>query len=124
VNTPWVWVGLCALFVLPFLRRPVRWMHLDLAVLLAFSISYAFFGAANLDVSVPSAYPLLAYLLVRMLMVAAARSRALAGRTSLPEPPPLLVAPASFSSRSCSSPAFGWPSTSPTATSSTSATRA
>jgi hypothetical protein len=93
VNTPWVWVGLCALFVLPFLRRPARWMHVDLAVLLAFSVSYAFFGAANLDVSVPSAYPLLAYLLVRMLMVAAARSRALAGRTVLPAPPALLVGP-------------------------------
>jgi len=71
VNSPWVWIGLCALFVLPFLRRPLRLLHLDLAVLLAFSVSYAFFGAAELAVSVPSAYPLLAYLLVRMLLVAA-----------------------------------------------------
>jgi hypothetical protein len=63
VNAPWVWIGLCMLFVLPFARPPLRWLHLDLAVLLAFSVSYAFFGAAKLDVSVPSAYPLLGYLL-------------------------------------------------------------
>ena len=71
VNSPWVWIGLCALFALPFLRPPLRMLHLDLAVLLAFSISYACFGAAELAASVPSAYPLLAYLLVRMLVVAA-----------------------------------------------------
>ena len=70
VNAPWVWVGLCVLFVAPFLRPPLRLLHLDLAVLLAFSVSYAFFGAANLDVSVPSAYPLLVYLLGRMLWLA------------------------------------------------------
>ena len=70
VNAPWVWIGLCVLFALPFLRRPVRLLHLDLAVLLGFSVSYAFFGTGNLDVSVPSAYPLLAYLLGRMLWLA------------------------------------------------------
>jgi hypothetical protein len=58
------------LFVLPFARPPLRLLHLDLAVLLAFSVSYAYFGAGELDVSVPSAYPLLAYLLVRMVIVA------------------------------------------------------
>jgi hypothetical protein len=84
VNAPWVWIGLCALFVLPFARPPLRLLHLDLAVLLAFSISYAFFGAGELGVSVPSAYPLLAYLLVRMV-IAARRP---------PAPPPrLLVGP-------------------------------
>jgi hypothetical protein len=70
VNAPWVWVGLCVLFALPFARPPLRLLHLDLAVLLAFSVSYAFFGAADLDVSVPSAYPLLGYLLVRMVVAA------------------------------------------------------
>ena len=49
VNAPWVWIGLCVLFVLPFLRPPLRLLHLDLAVLLAFSVSYAFFGAAELE---------------------------------------------------------------------------
>jgi hypothetical protein len=70
VNSPWIWGALCLLFVAPFLRGPLRLLHLDLAVLLAFSGSYAFFNAAEIGVSVPLAYPLLAYLLVRMLMVA------------------------------------------------------
>ena len=84
VNNAWVWIGLCVLFALPFARPPLRLFHLDIAVLLAFSVSYAFFQDADLAVSVPSAYPLLAYLLVRMLMVAAR-----------PEPPPrTLVGPA------------------------------
>ena len=47
VNAPWVWIGLCVLFVAPFLRPPLRLLHLDLAVLLAFSVSYAFFGAGE-----------------------------------------------------------------------------
>ena len=81
-NALWIWLPLCALFVLPFARPPLRLLHLDLAVLLAFSVSYAFFNAARIDVSVPLVYPLLAYLLARMLGIAVARSR---GR----EPPPL-----------------------------------
>jgi glycosyl transferase family 87 len=84
VNAPWIWLGLCALFALPFARPPLRLLHLDLAVLLAFSVSYAFFGAADLGVSVPSAYPLLAYLLVRMVIVA---------RRPPAPPPRLLVGP-------------------------------
>jgi hypothetical protein len=67
VNHPLVWIALCAAFAAPFARRPLRMLHLDLAVVLAFSVSYAFFGAARLGVSVPSAYPLLLYLLARML---------------------------------------------------------
>ena len=84
VNAPWVWIGLCVLFALPFARPPLRLLHLDLAVLLAFSVSYAFFGAADLGVSVPSAYPLLGYLLVRMVIVA---------RRPPAPPPRLLVGP-------------------------------
>jgi len=84
VNAPWLWIGLCVLFVLPFARPPLRLLHLDLAVLLAFSVSYAFFGAADLDVSVPSSYPLLGYLLVRMVIVA---------RRPPAPPPRLLVGP-------------------------------
>ena len=67
---------------MPFARPPLRLLHLDLAVLLAFSVSYAFFNAAEIGVSVPLVYPLLVYLLARMLGIAIARSR---GR----EPPPL-----------------------------------
>jgi hypothetical protein len=78
-NSPWVWIALCIAFVAPFARRPLRMLHLDLAVLLAFGVSYAFFGAAAIDVSVPSAYPLLLYLLGRMLWIGFKR----------PEVPPL-----------------------------------
>jgi hypothetical protein len=85
VNSPIVWIGLCVLFALPFARPPLRLLHLDLAVLLAFGVSYAFFNAADLGVSVPSAYPLLAYLLARMLLVA-----------TRPQPPPRLLVGRSF----------------------------
>jgi hypothetical protein len=88
-NALWIWLPLCALFVLPFARPPLALLHLDLAVLLAFSVSYAFFTASRIDVSVPLVYPLLAYLLARMLGIAVSRAR---GR----EPPPLrLTLPAS-----------------------------
>ena len=46
-NALWVWLPLCALFVLPFARPPLRLLHLDLAVLLAFSVSFAFFNASR-----------------------------------------------------------------------------
>jgi hypothetical protein len=90
VNAPWVWIPLALLFVAPFVdpRRPLRMRHLDLAVLMAFGVSVAFFNDANIDVSVPLAYPLLAYLLARMLWIGLRRSRA-------PDPLRLLV-PASW----------------------------
>ena len=90
VNSPWVWIGLTLLFVAPFVdpRRPFRVRHLDLAVLMAFGISVAFFNDANLDASVPLAYPPLLYLLGRMLWIGLRRSRA-------PDPLRLLV-PASW----------------------------
>jgi len=81
-NALWVWLPLSALFVLPFARPPLRLLHLDLAVLLAFSVSYAFFNAAEIGISVPLVYPLLGYLLARMLGIAFSRAR---GRA----PPPL-----------------------------------
>jgi hypothetical protein len=77
VNSPWVWIGLTLLFIVPFVdpRRPLRIRHLDLAVLVGFGISVAFFNDANIDASVPLAYPLLAYLLGRMLWIGLRRSR-------------------------------------------------
>lgn len=71
VNSPIVWIPLAILFVAPFLspRRPRRMLHLDLLVLSAFSISLAFFNAARIDWSVPLVYPLLVYLLGRMLWI-------------------------------------------------------
>jgi hypothetical protein len=79
VNSLYVWLPLCALFIAPFLpwRRPRRFTlwHLDLAVLLAFSVSLAFFNHANIGISVPLVYPLLVYLLLRMLALAFGRGR-------------------------------------------------
>jgi hypothetical protein len=69
VNALYIWLPLCVLFLLPFIdfRRPLRLLHLDLLVLLSFSISLAFFNHAEIYKSVPLAYPPLVYLLVRML---------------------------------------------------------
>jgi hypothetical protein len=90
VNSPWVWIGLTLLFMAPFVdpRRPLRVRHLDLAVLMAFGVSLAFFNDANIDVSVPLVYPLLLYLLGRMLWIGLRRDRR-------PDPLRLLV-PASW----------------------------
>ncbi|HXE44206.1 MAG TPA: hypothetical protein VN635_03315 [Conexibacter sp.] len=81
VNAWYVWIPLCLLFIAPFLpsmrrgdRRP-RWLHLDLLVLLGFSVSLAFFNAARIGLSTPLVYPLLGYLLVRMLLIARNRAR-------------------------------------------------
>ena len=68
-NSPWIWVVLSVAFVAPFARPPLRLLHLDLAVLLGFGLSYAFFTAGDIYISVPSAYPLLLYLLARTLWI-------------------------------------------------------
>jgi hypothetical protein len=69
VNALYIWLPLCALFFLPFFdfRRPLRLLHLDLLVLLLFSVSLAFFNHGEIYQSVPLAYPPLLYLLARML---------------------------------------------------------
>ena len=87
LNAPYVWIPLLIAFVVPFIdpRRPFRWLHLDVLVLAAFSASYAFFNAGDIDTSVPLVAPLLAYLLVRMLVIGLRRRRE--GWT----PPPLVV---------------------------------
>jgi hypothetical protein len=71
VNAPYIWIPLCLLFILPFLdpRRPFRLLHLDLLVMLAFGVSHFYFNRGNIDASTPLAYPVLAYLLVRVLMI-------------------------------------------------------
>jgi len=70
VNSPWIWIPLCLLFVAPFYdpRRPLRLVHLDLLVLLALGISLSFFNRAEITASVALTYPVLGYLLVRMLV--------------------------------------------------------
>jgi len=85
VNAWYVWLPLCVLFVAPFVpwRRRPSWIHLDLLVLLSFSVSLAFFNHARIGLSTPLVYPPLLYLLVRMLVVAKRGRR--------PEPLRLLV---------------------------------
>jgi hypothetical protein len=69
VDALYIWLPLCFLFFVPFFdwRHPLRLLHLDLLVLLSFSISLAFFNHANIGMSTPLAYPPLVYLLARML---------------------------------------------------------
>ena len=64
---PLVWLGFClAFFVgLADLRRPLAMRNLDLAVLLALSVSLVFFQRGEIFASVPLVYPVLLYLLVR-----------------------------------------------------------
>ena len=75
VDAWYVWVPMCLLFVAPFLRRRPSLLHLDLLVLLGFSISLALFNHAQIGLSVPLVYPFLLYLLVRMLLLACGRGR-------------------------------------------------
>ena len=60
------------LFVLPFMdpRRPFRMLHLDLLALLAFGISHVVFLLPDMETAYPLAYPVLAYLVVRLAWVA------------------------------------------------------
>jgi hypothetical protein len=109
VTALYVWIPMCLAFVFPFLplarrrrfapdgsvrrgfsvgfRRPTL-LHLDLLVLLGFSVSLAFFDHARIGLSVPLAYPPLLYLLARMLLLAFGRGRP---RGGLP-----LIVPASW----------------------------
>jgi hypothetical protein len=70
VNAPYIWIPLCVLFLAPFIdpRRPFRLLHLDLLVLVGLSGSLYFFNRAEITASVPLYYPVLGYLLVRMLV--------------------------------------------------------
>ena len=80
VNAWYVWLPMCLLFVAPFLplRRPRRFtlLHLDLLMLLGFSVSLAFFNHGTIGLSVPLAYPFLLYLFVRLVALAFGRGRA------------------------------------------------
>ena len=78
---PYVWLPLCLLFLLPFVdpRRPFRLLHLDLLALLGFGISNLFLFGGHDTLFYLSLYPLLGYLLVRMV-VEGARRRERSGR--------------------------------------------
>jgi hypothetical protein len=90
VNAWYVWIPLCLLFVAPFIpwRRRPSLLHLDLLMLLGFSISLAFFNHGEIGLSVPLAYPFLIYLLVRLL--------ALAFGHGVPREPLRVIVPASW----------------------------
>jgi len=69
VNAPYVWLPLCLLFLVPFFdpRRPFRLLHLDLLVLLGLGVSLFFYNRAEITTSVVLTYPVLLYVLARML---------------------------------------------------------
>ena len=71
LNAPWVWIPLCAIFLVGLVdfRRLRRIVHLDLLVLIGFGASQFFFHRGDIGVSVPLVYPVLAYLLARMLWI-------------------------------------------------------
>ena len=88
VNSWYVWVPLCVLFIAPFLpwrrrrlpgggreRRAWSLLHVDLLALLGLSISLALFNNAKIGLSTPAIYPFMLYLLVRMLMLGFGRGR-------------------------------------------------
>lgn len=90
VNAWYLWIPLCVLFVAPFIpwRRGLSLLHLDLLMLLGFSISLALFNHAQIGLSVPLVYPFLIYLMVRMLL--------LAGGRGLPRRPLTMLVPESW----------------------------
>ena len=71
LNAPYVFLPLCALFLIGLLdwRRPWRVANLDLLVLLGFGASHFFFNRGEIGVSVPLVYPVLLYLLGRALWI-------------------------------------------------------
>ena len=67
LNAAWVWIPLCVIFFFGLFdfKRARRLAHLDLLVVLAFSVSLMFFNDGEIGLSVPPAYPPLLYLLAR-----------------------------------------------------------
>jgi hypothetical protein len=82
VNSPAVWIPLMLAFFLPFFdwRRPLRMLHLDLLALLAFSVSHVYFNRGEIFTSVPLTYPVLVYLLARLLYLGYGRLARPGGR--------------------------------------------
>jgi hypothetical protein len=71
LNAPYVFLPLCALFLIGLVdwRRLWRVANLDLLVLLGFGVSHFFFNRAEIGASVPLQYPVLLYLLARALWI-------------------------------------------------------
>ncbi len=88
VNSWYVWLPLCLLFLAPFFpwrrtraradgRRRRAWslLHADLLALVSLSVSLAFFNHGRIGLSTPLIYPFMLYLLVRMLLLGFGRGR-------------------------------------------------
>jgi hypothetical protein len=87
INAPYIWLPLCAIFVLGLLdwRRPFRLAHLDLLVIVGgFGLSHFFFNQGNIGLSVPLVYPALLYLLARALWLGFHRVKGAGLRPSIP----------------------------------------
>jgi hypothetical protein len=71
LNSPFIWIPLCLFFLVGLTdwRRLRRIANLDLLVLIGFGVSHFFFNRGDIGVSVPLAYPVLVYLLVRCLWI-------------------------------------------------------
>lgn len=71
LNAPYVFLPLCAIFLIGLLdwRRPWRLATLDLLFLLGFGVSHLFFNRAEIGVSVPLQYVPLLYLGARALWI-------------------------------------------------------
>ena len=85
INSPTVWLGFCALFLLGLVdwRRLFSLRNLDLLMMLSFTVSLWFFNRGNIFASAPLAYPPFAYLILRGLRVGFT-GRATRGRTVWP----------------------------------------
>ena len=70
LNSAWIWIPLCVLFLAPFFdpKRPFRLLHLDLLVLLSFGVAQVLFNDGKLYVWVPAIYPALVYLFARLVL--------------------------------------------------------
>jgi hypothetical protein len=71
INEPWIWISLCAVFLLGLadVRRPLSIRNLDLLVLLSFSVSLYFFNRGEIFTAMPLVYPPLLYFLARMAWI-------------------------------------------------------
>ena len=68
VSALWVWLPMLFAFLLPFVpRRKPGLRHLDIAAVALLSVSIAGFNRGRMDISVPTLYPPLFWLLGRML---------------------------------------------------------
>jgi hypothetical protein len=72
INTTWVWLSFCALFLLGLIdwRRLLSVRNVDLLVLLSFSVSLWFFNHGDVFTAMSLAYPPLGWLLLRCVWIA------------------------------------------------------